>query len=175
MLPAFARGLSESFSGEGGDASEYKGIGPVHAVAFLLLLTGVTLRRMRKSKITGLVKSHFAKNAARAAGMVCFASLVALLDHVASSPDGANQGLITDGLNAYVRHPVYLLAPPLFWGGLALISNSIVPLISGFACVFFLVVVAVPAEEKHLSQHFGKQWATYADSVPQWVPQWDGN
>ena len=76
--------------------------------------------------------------------------------------------LITDGLYAYARHPYYMLAPPLLWGALALLTNSWVPLLGGVAFVTFLATWAAPIEEEFLAQRFGAEWDAYAARVPRW-------
>ena len=69
--------------------------------------------------------------------------------------------LITDGVFAYVRHPIYSAFPHLFIG-LILLMNNIYLLILPILFWIFLTVLMILTEEKKLVNEFGEAYINYA-------------
>ncbi|WP_212564405.1 methyltransferase family protein [Psychrobacter pacificensis] len=79
--------------------------------------------------------------------------------------------LVTDGLYAYVRHPQYT---GLF---IALFGEGVVHWPTLFSIGLFPVIVLVYTwlarrEERHMFEEFGKDYLTYKQQVPMFIPQW---
>ncbi len=77
--------------------------------------------------------------------------------------------LITTGLYAYVRNPLYL-ANLMIWGGLALLVAPVwwVGLFIGLAGLFYHLIVL--AEEDFLLGRFGPRYIEYCCQTPRWIP-----
>ncbi len=76
--------------------------------------------------------------------------------------------LVTKGLYAVIRHPQYLGA--ILWGfSIALVFQSMVGLILAALC-FILFLWRIFAEERLLSEAFGREWDEYAKKVKRLVP-----
>lgn len=90
----------------------------------------------------------------------------------AGGPAGMSQGmpeqLVTDGVYAHTRNPMYL-GHVLFLCGLALLTRS--PLaIAYLAATAPWYGTRVAADEARLRTAFGEDYATYVQAVPRWLP-----
>lgn len=77
--------------------------------------------------------------------------------------------LITTGMYAYVRNPLYL-ANLTIWAGLALLVGPTwwAGLLVGLAAFFYHTIVL--AEEEYLAGRYPSQYADYCRQVPRWIP-----
>jgi protein-S-isoprenylcysteine O-methyltransferase Ste14 len=87
-------------------------------------------------------------------------------------PDHQEQRLVTTGIRARVRHPVYLghLCEMLGWSvgtGLAVCW-----VLTGFAVITGAVMIRM--EDAELEKRFGDEYAAYRKSVPAVLPRLDG-
>lgn len=91
----------------------------------------------------------------------------------AGGPRGMSQGfperLVTDGIYARTRNPMYL-GHQIYLVGLALVTRS--PVAVGY------LAHAIPwfdaraeADEARLEERFGASYVAYRDSVPRWIPR----
>jgi protein-S-isoprenylcysteine O-methyltransferase Ste14 len=82
----------------------------------------------------------------------------------------AHEGLVTDGIYAYVRHPLYL-GSALLGTGLALVLGDWLILLAFLA--FFLTNhgLVLRAEEQDLAARFGAEHAAYRAAVPAFLPR----
>jgi len=91
----------------------------------------------------------------------------------AGGPRGMSQGfpdrLVTDGIYAHVRNPMYL-GHMIYLSGLTLLTRS--PVAAGY------LAGAVPwynaraaADEARLQERFGEEYANYRAAVPRWLPR----
>ena len=90
----------------------------------------------------------------------------------AGGPPGMSQGmperLVTDGVYARTRNPMYL-GHLVFLTGLALLTRSPVAVaLLGALGPWYGTRVA--ADERRLQQAFGEEFTRYAEQVPRWVP-----
>lgn len=78
--------------------------------------------------------------------------------------------LITTGLYAYLRNPLYL-ANLMIWAGLALLVGPVgwAMLLVGLAGFFYHCIVL--AEEEYLACRYGPRYAEYCLQVPRWMPK----
>ena len=76
--------------------------------------------------------------------------------------------IITTGLFAYSRNPIYL-AFCLITIGTALLINSVWTLISVFPAAYILYVIAIKKEEAYLSAKFGQEYLDYKTRVRRWL------
>jgi protein-S-isoprenylcysteine O-methyltransferase Ste14 len=93
--------------------------------------------------------------------------------HFAQSPQGIEweldkSYLLTRGMYAFSRHPMYLselillLGWIIFYGSFALV-------IAFVAWFIFFQYYAMPNEERILEAHFGESYREYKNCVPRWV------
>jgi protein-S-isoprenylcysteine O-methyltransferase Ste14 len=75
--------------------------------------------------------------------------------------------LVTQGMYAYCRNPMYL-GNILLVGGFLLLFGRVIPGIVGlaFCCFFYAAIVA--CEEAFLHLKFGEEFAAYRARVPRW-------
>jgi protein-S-isoprenylcysteine O-methyltransferase Ste14 len=90
----------------------------------------------------------------------------------AGGPAGMSQGmpdhLVTDGVYARTRNPMYL-GHLLFLTGLALLTRS--PLAVGLlGALGPWYGTRVAADERRLREAFGEEYAAYCERVPRWLP-----
>jgi protein-S-isoprenylcysteine O-methyltransferase Ste14 len=76
--------------------------------------------------------------------------------------------LVTDGIYAYTRNPMYV-GYVLMLAGLAILVRSLTPwlVIPVFAVLMDRVFIV--AEERMLAEKFGDPWKTYSKRVRRWV------
>ena len=104
-------------------------------------------------------------------GIACTVWLIVL--HFSASQQSflewqPGQKLITPGLYAFSRNPMYL-CELVFWFGWALFYGSLTVLI-GFLLWFVLFnFVIVPWEERDLEARFGEAYRAYKAQVPRWL------
>ena len=85
------------------------------------------------------------------------------------NPEGHEQALITHGVHAMVRHPLYLghLCTMLGWsvgtGSLACFALTAFAVVTG--------AIMIPMEERELRERFGSEYDRYAERVPMIVPR----
>jgi protein-S-isoprenylcysteine O-methyltransferase Ste14 len=81
--------------------------------------------------------------------------------------------LVTDGMFAHGRNPLYVGNLLMLLGYFVIHNNPWVHLMGG---AFFLVAyhAIVAAEEKYLSEKFGEGYAEYCREVPRWKIRTDG-
>jgi protein-S-isoprenylcysteine O-methyltransferase Ste14 len=85
------------------------------------------------------------------------------------SPNHREQRLVTAGIHAHVRHPVYLahLCEMLAWSigtGLAVCYG-----LTAFAVVTGVIMIRM--EDKELGKRFGREYSDYRSSVPAVIPR----
>jgi methanethiol S-methyltransferase len=85
------------------------------------------------------------------------------------SADHAEQRLVTNGIHARMRHPVYLahLCEMLAWS----IGTGLAMCFALTAFAMFTGVFMVRAEEAELERRFGESYRGYRKSVPAIVPK----
>ncbi|MDP2356690.1 MAG: isoprenylcysteine carboxylmethyltransferase family protein [Beijerinckiaceae bacterium] len=97
------------------------------------------------------------------------AAMTALVRHrTAILPNMGSNALVSSGVYAYTRNPIYLgntilligFAIALRWGWLALAAPI---------TMVFVTMLAIQREEKHLDARFGDAWRAYAARVRRWI------
>lgn len=83
------------------------------------------------------------------------------------------EDLVTDGLYAHTRNPMYL-GNLLIMAGLAVASNSWATLALALPLGLFMYASIVAAEEEYLQQRFGAAFNAYCREVPRWLPRMAG-
>lgn len=82
---------------------------------------------------------------------------------------GLNSGLVTSGIRAYIRHPIYagtILMVIGFW----VFRPSLTHLIS-VLCIFIYLYIGIAQEEKKLIKTFGNDYLEYRKKVPMLIPR----
>lgn len=126
-----------------------------------------------------LTRSAMPTPRSRRAGAVAGAASVALLvgpvaafrrKHTTVDPraDAAPSALVTTGVNAVSRNPMYLGMIGLLVAG-ALRRPAPPALLPLLAFFWWLDRVQVPGEEAVLQSQFGEQYERYRSRVPRWV------
>lgn len=82
-------------------------------------------------------------------------------------------GLVTTGLFAHCRNPLYV-GNILILAGVGLVSNSLVFLTIGLPLFLFCYRAIVAAEENFLRQKFGREYDDYCARVNRFVPRLTG-
>ncbi len=77
--------------------------------------------------------------------------------------------LITTGIYAHIRHPIYT-AGILSFLGFVLIANTLLGLLLGIFLVFPALLYRISVEEKMLVAHFGQQYLEYKQNVKALIP-----
>lgn len=83
------------------------------------------------------------------------------------------EDLVTDGLYAHTRNPMYL-GNLLIVAGVAVASNSWSTILIGIPLGWILYVCIVAAEEQYLVSRFGTAYRQYCAAVPRWLPRMPG-
>lgn len=86
------------------------------------------------------------------------------------SPVEKSSELITHGLYAWVRHPLYLGLILIFLG-YVLVSPTYTALIH-FCCLILYLPFGIYFEEKNLIAQFGKTYLEYQQKIPMIFPRW---
>lgn len=82
-------------------------------------------------------------------------------------------GLVTGGLFAHCRNPLYV-GNLLILAGVGLASNSLLFMIAGMPLFLFCYRAIVAAEEAFLHQKFGREFEDYCARVNRFVPRLSG-
>jgi protein-S-isoprenylcysteine O-methyltransferase Ste14 len=80
----------------------------------------------------------------------------------------AESTLVTTGVYAHMRNPIYLSLMLLFLGWFCVTRLTPLAIMTGLAAAHFVLVAKW--EEKELSQRFGKAYLDYKASVPFLIP-----
>lgn len=117
---------------------------------------------------------------ARFVGSLFVVSGIALYFHTAwrfadegrgtPSPTDEPEVLVTGGIYAHVRNPMYV-AILLCIGGQALLYRSIHVLSYGIVCWLVTHTWVIGYEEPHLAEKHGEVYEQYCDRVPRWIPR----
>lgn len=86
------------------------------------------------------------------------------------SPLKHTNRLVTSGLYARVRNPMYV-AGVLFFVGIAIFLRSGVLLAYAAIVAFVYYPLLVCFEEKNLERRFGSQFTDYCSRTPRWLPR----
>ena len=97
-------------------------------------------------------------------GPLEFAGLAQLVE--IGSPKSAT--LVTDGLYAYVRHPLYSAGLVFIWFS----SEMTVNRLALFAVFTLYIIIGAYFEERKLLKDFGEAYAQYKARVPMLIPKW---
>jgi protein-S-isoprenylcysteine O-methyltransferase Ste14 len=82
-----------------------------------------------------------------------------------------HQGLVTSGIYARIRHPMYTAHLVAALGQCLLLGNWIAgPSFLVLQLPFYMV--RIPAEEKLLLEHFGEEYQTYIRHTGRLLPKW---
>lgn len=82
-------------------------------------------------------------------------------------------GLVTSGMFAHARNPLYL-GNLLILAGLIVIHNNPWVYLIGLPAVGCFYVAIVTAEEAYLRRKFGEDYVRYCRQVPRWIPRLKG-
>lgn len=85
----------------------------------------------------------------------------------AKKEEAAGQ-LITSGLNAHVRHPLYFAALLLIWGGFLFATH--LPMLLFASITTSYLWLGTKLEEQKLLLQFGEAYADYQQRVPMLIP-----
>lgn len=81
--------------------------------------------------------------------------------------------LVTTGIYAHCRNPMYLGNILIVLGYLAVYGNLAMIAIAGM--LYLIAYIAImKAEEEYLSSHFGAPYERYQQEVPRWIPRLGG-
>lgn len=76
--------------------------------------------------------------------------------------------LVTDGVFAFSRNPIYL-GNTMLLIGIGLVLGSVWMLGGAFVAALVCDRLAIRREEQHLQARFGEAFAAYARRVPRWI------
>ena len=82
----------------------------------------------------------------------------------------ATSVIVTTGLNARTRNPMYM-GLTLIYLGLVLTINAVWALVGLPVLVLYLHFGVIRREERYLEDRFGDEYMDYKASVPRWIPQ----
>lgn len=75
--------------------------------------------------------------------------------------------LVTSGMYAYCRNPMYV-GNILLVGGFLLLFGRLIPAVVGLACCLLFYAAIVACEEAFLHLKFGEEFVAYRARVPRW-------
>jgi len=81
--------------------------------------------------------------------------------------------LVQGGVYAHVRNPMYV-GNVLIAAGLLIFSRSLPALLIGLPFFIFVYAAITAAEEVYLQKSFGADYAAYCETVPRFIPRWQG-
>ena len=87
---------------------------------------------------------------------------------VRESPE-RTEGLVVEGPQRHVRHPMYFAVVVLFVGWWMVLGYTFLLFMAGIYCLWFNLVV-IRFEEIELRHMFGKEYEEYAKAVPRFIP-----
>lgn len=76
--------------------------------------------------------------------------------------------IITTGVYAYTRNPIYL-GMALTHGGLAIAGGSIAALVTLVLCILVIQTYVIAREERYLEAKFGSAYTDYKSQVRRWI------
>lgn len=76
--------------------------------------------------------------------------------------------LLTDGIYAYSRNPIYLAMVMLAFGA-ALCFGTVGALIPVAALIWLLQDLFIAGEEHHIEKNFGNEWKAYTAKTRRWI------
>ncbi len=88
--------------------------------------------------------------------------------HTTVKPFQQSTALITSGVYAYTRHPMYL-GFVLILLGIVVLLGSVGPLVLAAMFAVLMDRTYVRVEEAALRQQFGAEWTTYKTTVRKWL------
>ena len=97
-----------------------------------------------------------------------FSGLKQIRENKKGASTNGDEPLVTDGLHRFVRHPLYLGATMIFWGG-AVSDFGLATAVWGSLYLF----IGARHEERSLSALYGDAYAEYKSRVPAFIP-WKG-
>lgn len=113
------------------------------------------------------------------AGALCFAASALLFwrSHAdlgrnwsATLEIGEGHELVTSGVYAHVRHPMY--SSILLYGlAQALLTGNWLTALAGLLSAVVFPLVRMPAEEKMMAEHFGARWEAYKSRTGALLPR----
>lgn len=108
-------------------------------------------------------------------GQVIRALTIGLAYIVRGGKDGKvyAEGLVTDGIFAHCRNPLYV-GNILMLGGVGILANSLWFTVVIMPLFLFIYQSIVRAEEHFLRQKFGSAFDDYCARVPRWMIKWRG-
>jgi len=83
------------------------------------------------------------------------------------------EGLVTRGLYAHCRNPLYV-GNVLIFAGLFILFNNLWVYILGSVFFLFMYRATVAAEENYLRDRYGAEYEAYCRRVPRWIPNFRG-
>lgn len=83
-------------------------------------------------------------------------------------PHRAADQLVTDGVFAFSRNPIYL-GNTMLLIGIGLVLGSVWMIGGAFVAALLCDRLAIRREEHHLRARFGEAFAAYARRVPRWI------
>lgn len=98
-----------------------------------------------------------------------FARFAGIAQFRAGAPDAAAppEPLATGGMNAIVRHPLYLGVLLILWG----VATTPLRLATAIAATAY-ILIGIRFEERNLIRRYGDAYRTYRARVPMLLPRW---
>ncbi len=90
--------------------------------------------------------------------------------HATGAPADAPRRLVTQGIYAWVRNPIYLGAAMLLFG-VAFLNSSPTLLLIAVAFLALIDTYVVRVEEPRLERRFGAGYLRYKQDAPRWLPR----
>jgi protein-S-isoprenylcysteine O-methyltransferase Ste14 len=97
-----------------------------------------------------------------------WAEIAFLIAGTATLPISPTSRIVTTGIYAHTRNPMYL-GMSLFTAGLALVLNSLWFLIALPLAVYAVTKLAIEPEENYLERKFGAEYLAYKSKVRRWL------
>jgi len=83
------------------------------------------------------------------------------------------QGLVTDGIFAHCRNPMYV-GNVLLLTGMAIVSNSLLSVLIMAPLFIFIYQAIILAEEDYLHENYGVDFEAYCADTDRWLPRIKG-
>jgi len=100
--------------------------------------------------------------------LIAFASFLAKRTTVSPHHPEKSSALVTDGVYAFSRNPMYL-SLALIAGGTALMQAAPLGLVFTVAAAWYITRFQIVPEEEMLAEKFGDDYANYRAKVRRWV------
>lgn len=88
--------------------------------------------------------------------------------YLGENPQAVKESLVTTGLNAWVRHPLYFASLLIFWGLFLFLPLSKILILSIISSIY--LIIGARLEEQKLKATFGKAYIDYQKRVPMLIP-----